>query len=59
MKKDIKETIKDTAKDIHNEYKDHETVEKAEKWWKSKSKMFQVALVIIGVTILWNVVFGG
>ena len=57
-KKDLKETIKDTAGALHKEYKDHESVEKAEKWWKSKSKMFQIILVITGVMILWNVVFG-
>ena len=41
-----------------DELKDHETVEKAEKWWKSKSKMFQFILIVAAGLIGYEVLFG-
>ena len=54
MKKDLKET----AAKLHEEYKDHEKVEAAEKWWKSKPTMFKAILVFAVVMIGYNVLFG-
>ena len=38
--------------DLHDKLKDHEKVEAAEKWWKSKTKMFQVMFVLAVVFVL-------
>ena len=41
-----------------DKYKDHESVEKAEKWWKSKSKMFQLIAIAAVILIGYNWLVG-
>ena len=43
--------------DLHDKLKDHEKVEAAEKWWKSKSKMAQLVLAVIAVAAIYNIFF--
>ena len=56
MKKSKK--IQDSVEKVHEEFKDHEVVEAGEKWWKSKSKMFQLILIVAVVLIGYEVLFG-
>ena len=42
-----------------NKYKDHESVEKAEKWWKSLSKVSKLIFLVATGLIVYSFVFGG
>ena len=53
-----KKPIEDVLKDAHETYKDHEVVEKAEKWWKKKSFGFQAIFVIAVILVGYNWLVG-
>ena len=57
--KSAKEKALENIEKTHEKYKDHEAVEKAEKWWKSKSKMAQLIIAAAVILVGYNFLFGG
>lgn len=51
----MKKSVKDTVKDVHEEYKDHEVVEAAEVWWKKKSNHGKAVVVIIVLAVVFGI----
>ena len=56
--KTAKDKALENIEKVHNKYKDHKDVEKAERWWKSKSKMAQIIIGIAVVFVGYQFFFG-